>query len=150
LPTYVRPEFTAAPIGIHGRLSVANRVQERERGLGCVAPILGAANSRDEERHHLVADQLVDDRVMLGKRFGRGMLEAVERGGKSLRAKLLAQRRGTSHVGEEHRDIHLRPANQELVPCAVVIGHCFGLGGHVFSASRSEQTARVRPDETVK
>jgi hypothetical protein len=109
LPTYVRPEFTAAPIGIHGRLSVANRVQERERGLGCVAPILGAANSRDEERHHLVADQLVDDRVMMDKRFGRGMVEAVERGGKSLRAKLLAQRRGTSHFGEEHRDIHLPP-----------------------------------------
>jgi hypothetical protein len=35
-----------------------------------------------EERHHLVADQLVDDRVVSQQRLRRGGVEAVEQGRK--------------------------------------------------------------------
>jgi hypothetical protein len=52
----VRPEFTAAPIGIHGPRSVSDRAQQGDGSFGGVTAIFAAADSRNEERHHLVAD----------------------------------------------------------------------------------------------
>ena len=73
-----------------------------------MAVIFGTADSRNKECHHLIADQLVHDCVMLDERFGRRVVEPVERRGKRPRAKPLAQLRRTPDVREKHSDIELR------------------------------------------
>src|SRR5207244_9286779 len=92
--------------------------QQVGRGQDGAASVLGAGDAGDEQRHDLVADELVDDGVVTDQ-DGRGRaIEVVHEVGEGASADALAQSAGVPHVGEEHGDVELQPSGRQVVAAA--------------------------------
>src|SRR5216684_2236187 len=74
--------------------------------------IVRPTDSGDKQRHHLVADQLVDDRVVADEHLRGGAVEAVEQSRVRAGLEPFAQCGRTAHVGEEDGDVYLRPTRR--------------------------------------
>jgi hypothetical protein len=98
-----------------GVAAVTGRFEQVDPGLNRAAPVVGTGDALHEEGHHLVADQLVDHRVMAQKRARRGDIEPVERSGEIGGDTALAERDGTPNVGEKHGDVDLCPAYRQCI-----------------------------------
>jgi hypothetical protein len=90
--------------------SGCGRTQERLRGLDRQHGVLVLREGRDEQADDLVADELVDDRVMVHEDARGGFVEPVELAPKFGRAHSLRQRRRAPNIGEEEARLDLRPA----------------------------------------
>jgi hypothetical protein len=62
--------------------------------------VFGAANAGHDERHHLVAYELVDHRVVAQQSARRRQVETVQQRGHIPGPGPLGKRGGTAHVGE--------------------------------------------------
>jgi hypothetical protein len=91
--------------------AVARRAQQRDRGVHRAARVLLADEEGDEQADHLVADELLDDRVVLDEDVRRLAVETVHEArelDRRHRARDLAR---PSDVGEQHRDIDFPAAD---------------------------------------
>src|SRR5205085_849396 len=91
---------TDAELYPRSSFGVARRGQQ-SLGVGChVLRRLTGENAREVERHHLIAYQLVDARVLTQDGDGGG-LKAVQQRGDSVRRLTLGERSETTDVGEQ-------------------------------------------------
>ena len=72
-PTNAMPVFTPAPTGIHARRAG----KQGATGLDRPAGMQLTGEDRDEQPDHLVADELVDDRVVVDQDIGGHREELV-------------------------------------------------------------------------
>src|SRR5919198_4259626 len=94
------------PIG----LPVAGFAQERPRGVDCVSRMTLTGEAGNEDADDLVADELVDDRVLVDQEPRRRVIETVHEPAEVGRAHLPGKTGRTTNVGEQHADVDLRPA----------------------------------------
>jgi hypothetical protein len=80
---------------------------ESARGGNGLLRVVLASEHRDEERDHLVADELVHDPVLPVDDLGRGAVEAGDEPGELVRGDPLRQGSRSADVREEKRDLDL-------------------------------------------
>ena len=76
--------------------------------------MIGLRLRRVPERHHAVAQELVNGALVAKHDLGHDREQLVEDRDRLLRIEALAQRREADHIGEHHRDL-LAPATQAHV-----------------------------------
>ncbi len=95
--------------------AVTDRPQQCQSGLNRTAVILGAANARYKQGHHLIPNEFVDDGVAPDQGLGCGSIKTVQHGCVFAWRKSLANSGGTAHIGEEHSDVQLNAARWEFL-----------------------------------
>lgn len=93
---------------------VARRAEDRRSGFHRSAHVLLTGPARGEQRHDLVADELVDEPVGLDDDPGRLAIEAVQERGERLGPDAFGHARRAADVGEHHRERDLRAAELTL------------------------------------
>ena len=77
------------------------------------APVLGPGHAADEEGHHLVADELVNQGVVREEDVGRNLVEAVEARSEGLRLQRFAHGGRAADVGEEDGKVDFGAAGRK-------------------------------------
>ena len=95
--------------------AVAEAAHQRLRRLDRHAHEARPGEARHEKSHHLVADQLVDRRLVAHQRLGRHAVEPVERRRECGRTELLRERGRAAHVSEQDGGLDLRAAGRQLL-----------------------------------
>ena len=84
-----------------GRLGVGGLVGQVEGRADTGSGVVWTADPAEEQADHLVADELVDDAVVVDDGPGREPVEAVEEGVELRWPHLLGQRRRAPYIGEQ-------------------------------------------------
>ena len=91
-------------------VGVTRRDEKGAGGTHSLGRVAVAGEQRKEERHHLVADELVDATVMVEDDLGGDGIETVEDRVELRRRKPLSKGRGSTDVGEQHGELDLGAA----------------------------------------
>src|SRR3984893_5915425 len=107
--------------------AVADRAQQIKSSLNGSPTILKATDAPDEERHHFVADELVDDRVVAHQGSCSNDVEPVQQRCEVSSTGPLAKPGGTTYVGEQDGDVDLGSTGGKRITAAgaqagVVVG----------------------------
>ena len=86
-----------------------------ESGNRCLASILGASDTLDEETHHFVADQLVHNAFIVNQHLRCCGIELVQALGELSGVRLLTQSRRSTHVGEHNRYVDLDASGRQTI-----------------------------------
>jgi hypothetical protein len=96
-PTGATPVWTPAPTGTRSA-----DARSRSFAASTAFRAWSEPDGRHVERHHLVADELVDDSVAVDHDTIRAVEESVHQHAKIRRLHLLRERRRPAHVGGQH------------------------------------------------
>src|SRR5579863_7348868 len=106
--------------------------------MGSLAAVLRAGDPGQEQPHHLVPDQFVDERIMSDKDPGGYGVEPVEPPGKLGSRGFFAHAGGVADIGEQHAEVDFDSSWWQVVEA--VLAHVRVLAGRL-AADHAEQLA---------